>query len=404
MKVLHVLPSLSPGWGGPVAVVADLARALRQQGVTSTVFAATGRRVGGNHVPIDGTATRLFPTGPLALVWTGHSPTMARALRLAAAHHDLVHIHELWHYPGYAAARAAWKVGRPYMVTVHGGLGPVALGRKALRKSLYMATFQRRILVGAAVLQAFTEAEAGHIRQHVPGAAVAVIPNGVRPEAFDDLPVGADFPGNGGDLSGKRVVLFLGRVHPGKGLDILARAFAQVARQRPDARLVIAGPDEGGYSARVQSILRKGRVLDRASFTGMLTGPHRLAALARADVFVLPSYFEGFSMAVLEALACGLPVVISRQCNFPEVAQAGAGLVIDTDAGQLAQALAQLLDAAPEQRRDMGERGRRLVRERYTWDAIAARMADLYRQVVEAHEQGVDLTPKALSPRVEKGP
>ncbi len=387
-----------------MAVVADLARALRQHGVSSTVFAATGRRVGNSPVPLEGAVTRLFPTGPLARVWTGHSPAMARALRLAAAHHDLVHIHELWHYPGYAAARAAWEVDRPYVVTVHGGLGQLALGRKALRKSLYMAAFQRRILEGAAVLQAFTEAEAGHIRQHVPGAAVAVIPNGVRPGAFDDLPVGADIPGIVGDLSGKQVILFLGRLHPGKGLDILARAFARVVRQRPDAWLVIAGPDEGGYGARVRSLLKKEGVLGRATFTGMLTGRDKLAALAWADVFVLPSYFEGFSMAVLEALACGLPVAITRQCNFPEVAEAGAGLVVDADAGQLAQALTRLLEASPEERQEMGQRGMRLVRERYTWDSIASRMADLYRQVVEAHQRGVDLASAAPSPRVEGGP
>jgi glycosyltransferase involved in cell wall biosynthesis len=141
--------------------------------------------------------------------------------------------------------------------------------------------------------------------------------------------------------------------------------------------LVIAGPDEDGYQAKVQGMLQAEGVLNKTIFTGLLTGYDKLAVLARADLFVLPSYSEGFSMAVLEALACGLPVIITRPCNFPEVAEAMAGEVIEPDVEQLTMAFSRLLDNA-QLRFQMGQNGRRLISERYTWDRIAEQMIEFY--------------------------
>jgi len=176
------------------------------------------------------------------------------------------------------------------------------------------------------------------------------------------------------------VVLFMGRLDAVKGLDILIPAFARASGSRDDLFLVIAGPDRG-YGTEAARLIRKAGLSHRSAMVGTLHGDHRLAALARADVFVLPSYSEGFSVAVLEALATGCPVVITQECNFPEVAAAGAGLVVEPETGQVADALARILDR-PELAHQMRANARALIEERYTWDRIAALFADMYRSIL----------------------
>ena len=383
MRVLHVLPSLSPEWGGPVTVVAGLARAIKAKGVQFTVFAAQGRRVGIGAMPIDGVETQLFPTGSLSRFWTGHAPAMVEALKRAVNDHDIIHIHELWHFPHYAAYGVARQARKPYVVTIHGQMDPWARRQKSLRKTIYMRAIQRRILQQASSLHAITIDEAQQLRDQGLTVPVAVIPNGISAEFFDPPRTRAGFLSRAPGLDGKRMILFLGRIHSKKGLDILAEAFGNVARLRDDVRLVIAGPDEGGYRSQVEAMLRSASALDKAVFTGMLTGNDKLAAFSAADIFVLPSHSEVLGVATLEAMACGLPVVISHQCQFPEVADAGAGLIIDTDSKQLASSLIRLLDS-PEERREMGRQGRQLVQERYTWERVADQMSQLYVDVLGA--------------------
>jgi len=174
----------------------------------------------------------------------------------------------------------------------------------------------------------------------------------------------------------------LGRIHPKKGLDLLARAFGQLARECKDVHLIIVGPDERGYRGEVERLFVSEGVVEKVTFTGMLTGKEKLAALSRADIFVLPSYSEGFSMTILEVLAWGLLVIITHQCHFPEVAEVRAGIVIDPDSAQLAEAMIELLDN-PKLCEEMGNNGRRLVMERFTWDKIANQMIELYQRVLK---------------------
>jgi len=380
MKVLHVCASLSPEWGGPVAVISGLVPALSERGVSCTIFAAMGRRVGTDHVSLAGVEPRLFATGWLARGWTGYAPGMAEAIRQSMSDHDLLHIHELWHYPHYAAYRAAQLAGKPYVVTVHGEMNPWSLGQKKLRKQLYMKAIQKRVLERAAAVQAVTVEEAQHIRALATQAPIKVIPNGINAQTFKHLPTPTIFLERFPVLSGKRIVLFVGRIHSHKGLDLLGHAFSRLASRREDVCLVIVGPDQGDRR-RIESLLAAGSVLNRTVFTGMLTGEDKLAAYAAADVFVLPSHGEVIGVSVLEALAAGLPVIITKQCQFPEAGDAGAALIVEPDPDGLHNALARVL-ADSEMRQAMGERGRRLVFERYTWDAVAEQMARLYQAVI----------------------
>ncbi len=384
-RVIHVVPSLSVEFGGPAHVVAQLTEVLSRKGVHCTIFTTQAFRDGPPLHP-KGVDSRIFPTGWLNPLWKGYSRSLAKALRDAVGDYELVHIHGLWNYPHFAAYEAAKKSNKPFIVTPHGTLDPWVLRFKKIRKCFYMSLIQRRMLKEAAAITALTRAERERIKALGFRNPVFTIPNGIHLEEFAELPPGEEFEDHYPELKGKFVILFLSRIHPKKGLDILSRSFAKIVREskRDVVRLVIAGPDESNYRSQIEVLLKHKRVLDKVIFTGTLKGRLKLTALNRADIFVLPSYSEGFSVAILEALASGLPVIITHQCYLPEVAEAKAGIVIDPDDLQLSEALVALLDK-PDLRAEMGLNGQRLVRQRFTWDKVADQLIETYNFVLKTH-------------------
>jgi glycosyltransferase involved in cell wall biosynthesis len=178
-------------------------------------------------------------------------------------------------------------------------------------------------------------------------------------------------------LGGRPYFLFLSRLHYKKGLDYLADAFAIVAARNSDVQLVVAGPDDGAR-ADFEGRIAAAKLSDRIHVPGPIYGTEKLSAIAGAACFVLPSRQEGFSMAILEALACGVPAVVSAECHFPEVAEVGAGEVVPLEAAALAAAIGRVL-ADPDRRRKMGQAGRELVAVRFTWPRIAETSIETYR-------------------------
>ena len=383
VKILHVTPGMSPQWGGPAFTVASLTAALLRSGVRSEIVTTTGRRVGTDLLPIPGVAVHSFPAGFPARLWAAYSRPLARFLEDAVTGFDAVHIHSPWHYPGHVASRLARRHGIPYVVSPHGALNARVLRDKRFRKWVYGKLAMGRILQSADALHIVARAEQAQLARFGCKTPVFLFPNGINPDQVEDF-ISADTSGflaTYPHLAGKRIILFLGRIQSFKGLDELARSFAGIAREFKDAALVVAGGDVDGTRRKVEKILRTAGVLDRVTFTGMLTGSDKLAAFSCADLFVLLSLSEGFSNTVVEALAAGLPVVISEQCNFPEVAEAEAGFVVPPEGGPAAGAIRELLSDAGLRER-MGRNGRRLVLEHYTWPAIAESVADLYRTLI----------------------
>ena len=381
MKVLQVVPSLAPEWGGPVKVVNELAGALEAIGVSSEIISAQGRRVGNPETVTNDIPIHLFETGPIARLWTAHPPGLKKTLARKIPDFDLVHIQELWHYPGYIASKIARSRNVPYIVTIHGELNDWNLQQKRLKKQIYMTAVQRGILQKSAALHAITQAESNRIRQLEIETPVAMIPNGIHTEEFENLPDRSQFVSRYPELENRLIVLFLGRIQQKKGLDILAQEFGNLVRTRHDVRLVVAGPDEDNTLTEIKTILKSQGALEKAVFPGMLTGEQKLEALSAADIFALTSYSEGFSVALLEALSAGLPLVITDECNFPEVGDSRAGFVVRPNDSETASALMSLLDSA-DLRREMSENARRLVRSNYTWERIAKKMFTLYENVI----------------------
>lgn len=356
----------------------------RGGGIPPVVFAvAAAQRALGHEARVLGVAdpaapplgeSRTFPTrGPTSLGWAA-----GLGAALEAAPPELLHLHGLFTWPSVAARNFGRRTGRPVVVSPHGMLEPWALANSAWKKRLFRALVEDDNLRRAACLHALCEPEAAQFRRLGLVNPVAVVPNGV------DLPDGTATPAAFLDqhprARGRRLMLFLGRIHPKKGLPHLLDAWARVKRDRPALRewlLVVAGPDQLGHSAEVARRAADLGLGDDVEFTGPLYGDLKESALAAAAAFVLPSFSEGFSVAVLEAMARRLPVLVTRQCNL-DVEALGAGLLAEPDAGSVARQLDAFLALSETGRREMGERGRRAVEARYTWPRVARNLLDAY--------------------------
>ncbi len=376
LRVLHVIASMAAEWGGTATAVTGLTKALGNVGVHSEIVTTTSASEG-PLLPTPHLTRHCFERGLGARVWSGYSRTLAAHLERAIDDFDIVHVHGIWHFGGWLAARIAKRKGVPYVASLRGELDGRRLRHKRLKKRIYRALLLDAMLRNANALHAVSAAECEHAAQLGLKTPVFVCPNGVDLAAFDEL-AGEGTPTEHEALRNRRVVLYMGRIESLKGLDVLAQAFIDVAKERDDVALLVAGRDEDGTLDAMHRTLREAGMADRVVLAGFLVGEQKAAALARADMFVLSSYSEGFSNAVVEALAAGLPVVISHECNFPEVEEADAGFVVPSATAPVAKAIATILADADLAKR-MGENARRLIEDHYQWPAIANRMAQRYR-------------------------
>jgi glycosyltransferase involved in cell wall biosynthesis len=283
---------------------------------------------------------------------------------------SIVHLHGVWDPLLLLAAVQARRHRVPYFVLVNGMLDSWCLAQNALKKRVALSTLHGLLLRRAAAIHVNSEEERSRLRDLGLSVRTVVVANGVFVPTW--LAARAPEPDRRSP-----VLLFLGRLHPKKGVDILIDAFAKLAWEHPSLQLVVAGPDEGVVRPAMEAV-RKAQLGDRVAFPGPVFGEEKWRLLGRATCFCLPSRQEGFSMAVLEAMACGLPVVISDACHFQQVAAAGAGFVVPGEASHVAAALRRLLDNAALCRQ-MAANGQRLVTEQYTWSAVAGRLLEAYK-------------------------
>lgn len=387
MNVLHVISGMDPRLGGPSAAMVGLLAAQRRAGLAvsllTTWSAAFDDLSLARQVASAGSAVRTIgPVGrPL-----GRHRELREAVGAAVAEADVVHIHALWEQAQHEAARAARRAGRPYVFRPCGMLDPWSLRQNRLVKKLYLWWRLRRDLDGAAALH-FTSATERDVTGRLRLRAAAIVePNGVALEEFAALPARGTFRRRYPAIGSRPLVVFLSRLHPKKGLDLLLPAFARCGVA--EAMLALVGPVDDAYRVQLEATARARGVGDRVIFAGMLRGADRVAALADADVFCLPSYQENFGIAVVEALAAGVPVVISDQVNIHgEIAAAGVGGVAPTRVEPLAAELRRWL-TDPPLRDDAAAKCRAFVWERYDWNAIARRWVEHYGRMLKGSESG----------------
>jgi glycosyltransferase involved in cell wall biosynthesis len=382
LRILHVVPTYWPAvrYGGPIRSVHGLAIALTLLGhdvhvYTTSMDGAADLRVPLNTpVDVDGVKVWYFPVPRLRRLHV--APGLARQLRRDVAGFDVVHLHSVFLWPTWMAARAARRAGIPYIVAPRGMLVRNIIRRKSRwLKQAWVALIERRTLAQAARLHVTAHGEADELRaQNFLAAPIVTIPNGVTfpqaPQLLSEGPFKALPP---------RYALFLSRISWKKGLDRLIRAWQLV----PDLPLVIAGNDDEGYQCKLEALARELGIAERVLFVGPASDADKWALYAQAEVFVLPSYSENFGMVVAEAMAMGCPVIVTPDVGAGElVAQAGAGMISSGEPLQLAAAVRQLL-ADPAARLRQGEAGRQFARTQLSWEGIAQRTCEMYRDALQ---------------------
>jgi glycosyltransferase involved in cell wall biosynthesis len=368
-RILQLVSSMNPDFGGPQEAVVQIAASLRAAGVASDIAtldepAATW---GGADV---------IRLGPGRLRQYCYSGKLFSWLRSNARHYSSMIVHGLWQYHGLATWRALSGTDIPYYVFPHGMLDPWFKHRYALKhfkKQLYWPAEYRVLRDARAVLftteeerllarQSFSQYQAN---EAVVGFGIADPPRGDRAAFLRRYP----------ELQDKRIVLFLGRLHPKKGCDLLIAAFATVASREPALRLVMAGPDHDGYQATLMQQAEQRGIADRICWTGMIRGELKWGAYHSAEVFILPSHQENFGISVAEAMACRLPALISNKVNiWREIAAEHCGFVADdTPAGTLSL-LQQWLASSPSERERMGANALGCFRKHFHIDSTTARL------------------------------
>jgi glycosyltransferase involved in cell wall biosynthesis len=410
MNVAFVTRSLSRGAGGLFFAMDSLAGALSEQGVTVVAHGSNDGQILHDLDTLRQAVCQVHPTigiGALAC-----APTMKTAL--VTGNYDLLHTHGLWQWSSIAVGHWHKQTRRPYVVSPHGMLDPWALQQSRWKKKLAWMLYENEHLRKSACIHALCESEARSFRAYGLKNPVCVIPNGV------DLPDLAVDRGHGERAT--KTLLFLGRLHPKKGLVNALRAWARIVGSGGDGlvaddgcrwQFAIAGWDQGGHVAELRRLCvelglthadvsaeayvaraapdafvpvpRSGAAhlnLPAVVFLGPAFGETKDALLRAADAFILPSFSEGLPMAVLEAWAYQLPVLMTDSCNLPAGFSSGAAVLIGTDVKSMAYELKSLLSSPQATRQSMGKNGRRLVVERFSWPQAAAQMKEIYEWVL----------------------
>ena len=374
MKILHVIADLDPSKGGPPTACREAAKVMARRGHHVRIITTDRGFSAEAPASIPGLAIEaLRATKPnfFKASWP-----MRRRLLEVIPDVDVVHLHSLYLFHDWATGQICRQFAKPYIVRPHGTLDPYIYRQHRWRKKILEVGFQDAVLRNAAGLHYTTKEEWQLARPHSCNPRGAVIYNGIAPEDYEPMSpsvLRARYP----VLADRKVVLFLGRLSEKKGLDVLVGAFADICKRRHDLFLVIAGPDEGMKSS-IEKLIEQLGVGERCLFTGMVSGDDKRALLFGSDIFLLPSRSENFAISAIEAAICGLPVVLSDRVNiWHEFDAAAAALVAPPQASEFAQRLDQLLDH-PAETAAMAQRAAALVRQRFTWEALAADYEDMY--------------------------
>jgi glycosyltransferase involved in cell wall biosynthesis len=384
MRVLIFTPYIGANYGGIGRAVEGIAGGLASQNITVDVITTDANNLEKLFIPLNTWIhenryrIRYFPCWHKKdFVWSWQ---LLYWLIGNLHKYNLVHTHTVF-APIVSFVNYLCNLKRiPYVMTPHGMLEPWALSYKAGKKRFYYKLIESKILQRANTIHVIANLEAKNVKS-LGFNQLAVVNNGVFRHEFTALPDTEIFYQQFPTTRNKHLILFLGRIDPKKGLDLLASAFAQVHNKFPHAHLVVAGPNSIGYLTTVKDYFVQAGCEGAVTFTGMLTGTLKYAALAAANLYVAPSYSEGFSISILEAMAAGKPSIITTGCNFPEAAYAKAAHVVDINASEIANALVQCL-SCPEETQKMGIRARELIMQNYTWESAAQKLAEVYKWIL----------------------
>ncbi len=383
MNIAFITPSVSRSAGGIFEVELALGKALVSSGCNITVYGQRDENTNKDLSKWDPMEVQVFPsTGPHAF---RYSPLLKNAV--VNSNCELAHLHVIWMYTSIVTNH--WhKKGKPYMVTIHGMLEPWALKNAKLKKKIVKLLYEGKCLANATCIHAHTYKEYEDIRSFGLTNSVCVIPNGVEIPQTGQI---QEKPGWHSSVKDRKVLLYLGRLHPKKGLENLIEAWALLKAVNKNWLLVIAGWGEKPYmeslKAKTQQLHQQSNII----FPGPQFEGEKNQSFASADAFILPSFSEGLPMAILEAWSYRLPVLSTPACNIPEGYERQAAIEIKASVEGIKTGLQELFSLNAENRKEMGENGYKLVVEKFTWEKIGQQMAEVYRWLLQGGQ-----TPKTI--------
>lgn len=383
MKILHVVSSVWRGGGGTSEVVSRLCRALKEGGHDVTLAAMRNPNLSdaASAAIATGVDYKAFPRikRPQSLAI---SPVFSREVKRLVSDADVIHLHGCWMYPPWVAGWAAQKEGKPYLMMPHGSLNPEALRTSRWKKRIVGMMIERPLLRRADGIVATSEFEAEGIRAYGVNGRMHIMPIGLDTKAIDQGERSVGLLNRLGCNARKKQLLFLSRISPGKGLDMLADAWRRI--NHVGWQLHIVGPDDRGYADVVKEIYKEYIVDGSVVVSGPIYGNDKFDLLKSADAFVLPTRSENWSIAVAEAMAAKLPVVCTKGAPWDCIERVNAGKWVDISSDGIAMGLERIMNLTDDERHSMGEHGRMWVEQNLNWDIIVKNLVAFYEDIINS--------------------
>jgi glycosyltransferase involved in cell wall biosynthesis len=383
VRVLHIVAYFAPAftYGGPPRTVLGLCRALQKSGVDVDVFTTTAN--GPSDFPVSPEQGDVLE-GIRVHYFARHfpkrffrAPDLAAALSACVRDYDLVHVHGLWNFTAWSAVRVVRESLVPYVVSPRGMLDSGSIAHQRWRKMLAYHLIERNNLRSASRLHATSAYELRSLEALGFADKAFELPNGLDPPS--EIPVRGSFRCRINVASSAPLITYLGRIHPGKRLDLLGDAFQRLHTHCPEARLVIAGPDDENCRRKLHVLFQPfaGAVI----WTGELGPKDKWELLHDSTVLVMCSDSESFGVAVVEAMAAGVPIVVTRTCPWQVIERAQCGFWVEQNAAAISAALDRIV-RNPREAGRMGSRGAALARQQYDWSVIGAAMLERYGEIL----------------------
>ena len=389
MKILQVTNFFKPSWeaGGSTRVAYEISKKLIERGHDVTVYTTDGFKSKLNvkknkPVDVDGIRTYYFRSlssylaREMVLPIPYYLPIVARK---EIRDFDVIHIHEHRMVLAVVIHHYAKKYGIPYVLQAHGSVVPYTQ-KKRRAKNIIGQFFGYRILKDASKVIALTKTEAEQYKKMgVDEDKIEIVPNGIDLSEYENLPRRGEFRRKYSIGDDEKMVLYVGRLHRNKGIDLLVKAFAYLSKESDNIRLVLVGPDEG-YQSPLEDCIKELKVDDKVLFTGFVSNEEKMVAFVDADVFVTPS-FSGFPVTFLEACACGVPIITTSKGDTLDWIHDKVGYVMEYDKDRLQHAIFKVL-SDERLRRIFGERGKKLVREEFGWSGVVEKLEKVYEGII----------------------
>ena len=376
MRILQIIHYFSPlHGGGSIDAAYNLSKHLAERGDEVTIF-TTDFEFDKEYIQsLDGVRVVLFHCiANIGLMLI--SPEMKKQLKKEIRDFDVIHMHNFRSYQNIVAHHYAKKYNIPYILQAHGSVLPFF--QKQRLKNIFDLFFGYRILRGASKVIALTKTEVEQYKKMgVDKNKIEIVPNGIDLSGYDNLPEKGEFRRRYSFKDGEKMILYVGRLHKSKGINLLVKAFADLSKKSDSTKLVFVGPDDG-YQSTLERIIRDLKIDTKVVFTGFVTNEEKMAAFLDADVFVTPS-FSGFPVTFLEACACGTPVITTNTGDKLDWIHDKVGYVVEYDKGKLRDAISKVL-SDERLRRRFGEEGRKLVREEFGWGEVVKKVEAVYER------------------------